>query len=179
MDALKIPSPPRTIMEVYKMLPEGTLAELINGTLYMSPAPTPRHQRIVRKLSSVISDFVEQRMLGEVFISACDVFLDGHSNAIQPDIIFISTHKASIIKEDESIKGVPDLIVEILSPGNPRHDKIIKKELYEKFGVLEYWIIDPQTKEASGYTLKAGVYVEIGTFVDKIHSSLLQSEFKF
>jgi Uma2 family endonuclease len=77
------------------------------------------------------------------------------------------------------VHGVPDLIVEILSKGNAKHDSTIKKELYEKFGVQEYWIVNPDTKEALGYTLKAGVYSEIGLFTAKITSPLLNCDFSF
>ena len=70
-----IVSPPRTIMEVYKMLPEGTLAELINGQIYMSPTPTNLQQRISRKLLIKLSDFVEANDLGEVFNAPLDVYL--------------------------------------------------------------------------------------------------------
>jgi len=179
MENLQLITPPRTLMEVYKMLPEGTLAELINETLYMSPAPTPKHQRIVRKLSSVISDFVEKKKIGEIFISPCDVFLDEISNAVQPDIVYIASYNSFIVKEDESIQGVPDLIIEILSPGNSKHDKVIKKELYEKFGVKEYWIVNPDTKETTGYQLKDNVYSELGSFTGRIQSVLLNSPFEF
>jgi hypothetical protein len=73
--------PPRTIMEVFKMLPETTLAEVINNTLYMSPAPSPSHQRAVKKLMKTLDDFVEAHHLGETFISPIDLFLDEKSNA--------------------------------------------------------------------------------------------------
>ena len=121
-----IKTPPRTMMEVFKSLPEGTLAELINGNLYMSPAPTPKHQRIIRKLTIAISSFVDNSNLGEVFIAPCDVFLDQHSNAVQPDIIFISNEQKSIVRED-AIHGIPDMLIEILSPSNSDHDLIRKK----------------------------------------------------
>lgn len=80
--------PPRTIMEVYKILPQGTLAELIDGIIYMSPSPVTNHQRIVRKLLNKMSDFVEGNNLGEMFVSPFDVYLDEHANAVQPDICF-------------------------------------------------------------------------------------------
>lgn len=179
MDNLQLITPPRTIMEVFKMLPEGTLAELINGTLYMSPAPTPKHQRIIRKLCSVISDFIEERGMGEIFLSPCDVFLDEHSNAVQPDIIYVSSNNSFIVKENESIQGVPDLLMEILSAGNSKHDKVTKTDIYEKFGVQEYWIVNPDTKESVGYTLTNGLYSEIGNFSGKIQSLLLNHSFEF
>jgi Uma2 family endonuclease len=73
---LEIPSPPRTIMEVYKMLPEGTLAELINGQLYMSPAPNTNHQRVSGKIEYLLRSYVENHSLGEMFHAPYDVYLD-------------------------------------------------------------------------------------------------------
>src|SRR5690606_41768587 len=94
-------SPPRTIMELYQMLPEGTLAELINGSIYMSPAPTPRHQSVIRELAFAILNYLrENNNKGELLFAPCDVFLDEQSNAVQPDIIFISEENKSIIRQD-------------------------------------------------------------------------------
>jgi Uma2 family endonuclease len=173
-----IKTPPRTIGEVFKSLPEGTLAELIDGTLYMSPAPSPKHQRIVGRIFTQLSSYVLENNLGEVFLSPCDVFFDEHSNAVQPDLIFISSQNSSLVGQ-EAIHGAPDLLIEVLSPGNSNHDLIRKKGLYEKFGVKEYWIIDPDTKETIGYFLKDGIYISLGTFSGKIRSAQLQQEFAF
>jgi Uma2 family endonuclease len=178
MDEVKILTPPRTIMEVFKMLPEGTLVELLNGTLYMSPAPTKSHQRLIKALALSISAVVEPNGMGELFLAPYDVFLDEEENVVQPDLFFISQAKSSIAIEN-GVHGVPDLIIEILSPGNFRHDSVTKKDLYEKFGVQEYWIVNPATKEALGYTLKEGVYSEIGLYTCKINSLLLKSDFIF
>lgn len=170
-----IKTPPRTIMEVFQMLPEGTLAELINGSIYMSPAPTPKHQRIIRDLAFVLSSFVKNSQKGEVLFSPCDVYFDEQANAVQPDVIFISKEKASIVQEDSSINGVPDLIVEILTD----HDLGVKKELYERFGVREYWVVNPDTKECLGFALSNNRYVECGKFIAKISSPLLKGDFGF
>ena len=160
------------------MLPDGTLAELIDGSIYMSPAPTPKHQRIIGKLFRVLTDFVEKKKLGEIFFSPCDVFLDETANAVQPDIIFISSDNSSLVGED-AIHGVPDMLFEVLSPGNSQHDLVRKKELYQKFQVKEYWIINPETNQTTGFFLKDGKYVEIGRFTGKIKSALLKQEFGF
>jgi Uma2 family endonuclease len=165
-------------MEVFKILPEGTLAELIDGSIYMSPAPTPQHQRIIGKLYRILTDHIEKNSLGEVFISPCDVFLDETANAVQPDLIFIAADNSSAVEED-AIHGVPDMLLEILSAGNPQHDLVRKKKLYEKFGVKEYWIINPDTKQASGFQLRDGKYTDPLEFTGKINSSLLHGEFTF
>jgi Uma2 family endonuclease len=170
-------SPPRTIMEVYRMLPEGTLAELIKGKIYMSPSPVTNHQRIIFKISRLIADFVEVHNLGEVFVAPFDVYLDENNNAVQPDIIFVAKENLSIIKEH--IHGVPDLLIEVLSEGNKSHDLKTKKDLYEKFGVKEYWIIDPTTKEAVGYFLTQGKYDKSISEIGKIDSKLLNHSFEF
>ena len=172
-----IESPPRTIMEVFKMLPEGTLAELLNGVIYMSPSPVRDHQRIVLKLSSAIHQFVEKNNLGEVNVAPFDVYLDEQKNAVQPDLVFIAKENLSIIQEH--IHGVPDLIVEVLSEGNKSHDLKTKKELYEKFGVKEYWIVDPSSKQAIGYFLSLGKYDTPILLEGKIDSKLLNQSFEF
>lgn len=167
-------------MDVFKSLPEGTLAELINENLFMSPSPTIAHQRVLRQLAFDIFEFVKRNKRGaEVLFAPCDVFLDEYSNAVQPDIVFISDEKKSIIRKD-AIHGIPDIVVEILSPFNRDHDRIRKKVLYEKFGVREFWIVDPETKETEGFFLKNGRYSESEQYIGKIRSVLLNdAEFEF
>jgi Uma2 family endonuclease len=172
-----ISKPPRTIMEVYKMLPEGTLAELINGVIYMSPSPVRPHQRIVTMLSARMALFVEDNTLGEVYVAPFDVYLDEHSNAVQPDIVFVSKENLSIV--EGHIHGIPDLVVEVLSEGNKSHDVVKKKELYQRFGIKEYWIIDPETKEAIGFEHLSGVYYEFARDIGKLSSKLLEQTFEF
>jgi Uma2 family endonuclease len=169
---------PRTIMEVFESLPEGTLAEVIDNALYMSPAPTPSHQKIAVNLVTELNVLSRVETLGEVYFSPIDVYLDETSNAVQPDVLFF--FKESRIKTSKKgLHGSPDLIIEILSPGNSRHDQVIKKNLYEKFGVKEYWIVDPETRKAIGYSLNEKTYVAIGEFSGFIHSLLLNSRFEF
>ena len=165
-------------MEVYKMLPEGTLAELINGILYMSPAPKTNHQRIIFKIGTQITNFIEQGFGGEIFIAPCDVYLDQELNAVQPDVLFISKEKSNIVLED-GIYGSPDFIVEVLSPSNSKNDLEVKKELYERFLVKEYWIVDPIEKKAIGYSLQLGKFVSLKSSEGIITSPYFNQEFKF
>ena len=170
-------SPPRTIMEVFKMLPEGTLAELINGQIYMSPTPTNLHQRISRKLLIKLSEFVEANELGEVFSAPLDIYFDKASTAVQPDIVFISRDNAAQPLDKIPYEGIPDLLVEILSPSNNNHDLIVKKDLYEKFGVKEYWIIDPTSKESIVYQLIGKEYKLTAKNTATLFSPLLNQSF--
>ncbi|MFM7856507.1 MAG: Uma2 family endonuclease [Flammeovirgaceae bacterium] len=176
---MELISPPRTIMDVYKLLPQGTLAELIDGQIFMSPAPTNKHQRVLLAIYKLVDKLVSEENLGEIFVSPSDVYFDDHSNAVQPDLYFVSTDNNMKVLDDEPNRGVPDLIVEILSPSNNRYDLDVKWRLYEKFGVKEYWIIDPATKEALIYQLENNSYHLAGKEVSRIHSPLFNYTFEF
>jgi Uma2 family endonuclease len=169
--------PPRTLMEVYRMLPEGTLAEIIDGNLYMSPAPTLDHQDIIITLGSLMFIHVRKNKLGKIFVSPVDVYLN-QKNAFQPDLVFISNKRKSILKTD-GIYGAPDLVIEVLSPGSKIMDLVKKKKVYEKESVQEYWVIDPETRMATGYQLIKKQFVEFKNEKSKLTSSLLSHTFKF
>ncbi len=81
--------------------------------------------------------------------------------------------------DKEGLHGGPDLVIEILSAGNKGHDRITKKALYEKFGVKEYWIVDPETTMAAGFLLEGQAYLPLGEFHGQIKSTLLQKEFNY
>jgi Uma2 family endonuclease len=170
--------PPRTLMEVFDMLPEGTLAELIDNCLYMSPAPSSSHQKILFRIADKLVKLLDDHGKGEVIIAPFDVKLDQSRNAVQPDVtVILKSNQNQII--DGRYSGVPDLLVEILSPGNKDHDLITKKDLYEKFGVKEYWVVDPDTKLALVFSLSGINYNKVGESIGKIQSPLLQSLFEF
>jgi Uma2 family endonuclease len=151
--------PPRTGMEAFKLMPEGTLCQLINDVLIMSPAPTPRHQHFAKQVFKAIERLVEMKDLGEVFFSPIDVYLN-ENNVFQPDIVFISKEKLHIIDWNKGIMGAPQLVVEILSKGNKNID--VNKKIYEQSGVNEYWLIDPQTKWCEGFVLENKIYKSLG-----------------
>ncbi len=169
--------PPKTILEVYRMLPEGTRAELINGKLFISPAPTLGHQHVIIKLVSLIYNYSNKNKLGEVYVSPIDVYIN-QKNAVQPDIVFVLSENKSILKED-GIYGAPDLVIEVLSPGTKKFDLDKKKKIYEKNSVKEYWIVDPDTKESLGYQLKNSKFILFKREKGKLASALLKHTFKF
>lgn len=113
--------------------------EIIDYIEYeLKPSPTFTHQQLVTRLWNLI--YMTCHLAGEIIVAPMDVHLD-EGNVFQPDLIFISNENRHIIKE--RIEGVPDLVVEILSPSTSSNDKIHKKAQYERFGVKEYWIVDP------------------------------------
>ena len=111
----------------YARLPDnGMRYEVIEGELYMGPALSPRHQRVIVALLRHLLEYLQRQPIGEVLISPIDVILsDDMATPVQPDLLFIAKDRLDIVKE-KFIVGVPDLIVEVLSPGNPAHDRHIK-----------------------------------------------------
>ncbi|NCD68167.1 Uma2 family endonuclease [Mucilaginibacter agri] len=149
---------PRTAMEVFELLPEGTACEVIDNTLYMSPSPTTNHQEILGNIFAEIHYHIKHRNLGKAFMAPCDVYLNNGQNVVQPDILFIKKDRGNII-QTKGVYGSPDLIIEILST-NKIHDQERKLELYRQNLVPEYVIIDPETKQVWHYILIGGKYSE-------------------
>ena len=110
----------------------------------MVPAPNEYHQRLSRDLGVVVWGFVKQHKLGEVYFAPFDVVLS-EENVVQPDILFVSKGRSHIITE-KNVQGAPDLVVEITSPATAQRDKGIKRKLYARFGVREYWLVDSENK---------------------------------
>ena len=110
--------------------------------------------------------------MGEVLNAPLDVLLPG-GDVAQPDLIFVSTAKACIVQD--RIRGVPDLLVEILSPDSIEHDRIVKKSLYARSGVTEYWIVDPAEESVEVLSLRGGHYDAAGYFekTDTLNSPLV------
>lgn len=117
----------------------------------MTPSPNTKHQRLSFKLAAAFADFLRMHRLGEVFAAPYDVVLSDE-DVVEPDLLFISTARSTIITE-KNIQGPPDLTVEILSTGTRKTDEIIKRKLYERYGVREYWIVDPELETVKIYRL--------------------------
>jgi len=147
---------PRTAIEVFEMLPEGILCQVIENVIYMSPAPFYEHQRLIIIIASKIHEFVTAGTLGECTTAPIDVYLDEY-NAFQPDIVFILKENLSSVKGGK-VKGSPAMVIEILSQGSKEFDLGKKKIAYEKNGVKEYFAVDFKTKEVQAFFLKKNKY---------------------
>lgn len=129
--------------EDYLAIPDdGRRHEIIDGEYYVSPSPSFKHQNIVAELLTRVRTFVKERNLGWVVGSPCDV-LSEHT-IVQPDVLYVSKARGAIVAD--VLKGAPDLVIEVLSPSNRDYDEHVKYKIYEKAGVLEYWIVDPQAQ---------------------------------
>jgi Uma2 family endonuclease len=169
---------PSSALDVFRMLPQGTRCEVLNNTLYMSPSPFFAHQQVLNQLNVRIATYVENKRSGVVVIAPFDVYLEEQMSAVQPDLIFISNKNKKIIKPDGYAHGAPDLIVEILSKDESR-DRKLKKDIYEKAGVKEYFIVDPKSKMVECYLLKVKKYSLVYKKKKYFHSALLKLDFSF
>jgi Uma2 family endonuclease len=135
---------PLTI-ENYKLLPEtGPRYQLIQGDLYMAPAPNRLHQEISRNLQFELHSYLKGNPKGKLFNAPFDVYLD-EINVFQPDLLVVLNERLGILTE-EGAEGAPDLVIEILSPKTRHLDLANKKQEYARAGVKELWIIDPEPR---------------------------------
>ena len=123
----------------------GDRYEIIEGVLYMTTAPSYFHQWIIRRLDMYIGVPLEQQGLAFAATAPIGLLMPG-CDPVQPDFVLVGQANAGIIA-DRRIRGVPDLIAEVLSPGNPEQDTDIKRRAYARAGMPEYWIIRPQTRD--------------------------------
>lgn len=125
----------------------------------------PEHEYVFSNLITVVNNYVKQHKLGKMFGSNTALYLHGDVNRSDfrlPDFTFVAEHRLDIVQR-KGIYGAPDLIVEVLSPGkaNTDRDRIVKYELYERFGVKEYWIVHPYDETIEMYGLQGGRYVRL------------------
>lgn len=151
-------TPDKYTYKDYLLIDDDKRYEVLRGGLIMVPAPFTIHQRLLIRLSVIFSNFIKEKKLGEVLVAPTDVVLS-EDTVIQPDILFISKERLDIIKE-AAIMGSPDLIVEIVSPSSASYDTVEKRDIYEEYGVKEYWLVFPQEKVIEVLTLESSIYRE-------------------
>ncbi len=128
------------------LMPEdGKRYEAIDGVMYVTPAPARRHQWISGNLGRELRRLLQDPGQGWVYDAPIGVEFPDSEEGVQPDIIFVSRARAELLV-DEGIRGAPDLVVEILSPSTSERDRTIKKKLYRRQGVMQYWIVDPENE---------------------------------
>jgi len=155
-----------TADEYLAMPYDGKLYQLIEGELVMSPSPNFWHQEFLVRLVVALRNFTETKKSGLIIMSPLDVRLD-QANVYQPDFAFISNARKSII-QNSGIVGAPDLCAEVLSTSNRQYDLTVKRAIYARSGVLEYWIVDPDAKTVSVYRLQDDATQPFAVFTEAV-----------
>jgi Uma2 family endonuclease len=141
---MSVPAALKFTYEDYALLPEDRRYEVIDGELFLTPAPTTFHQIVKRRIVRLLEDFAEPQDLGTILDAPCDVILS-QNDVLQPDILFVSAARASIVGE-KYVAGAPELVIEVLSPSTETRDRVAKAKRYATFGVREMWLVNPEAK---------------------------------
>jgi Uma2 family endonuclease len=129
---------------------DGKRHELIDGEHYVTPSPSTKHQRISGNLYYLIRAWLEDHPAGEVFYAPYDVVFS-EFDVVEPDVLYLSHARAAEVLTPLHARGAPELVVEIASKGTRKRDETIKRRLYERAGVTEYWVVDPAIDVARVY----------------------------
>ena len=122
---------------------DGQRHELIDGEHYVTPSPNTSHQQISGNLHFLIRGWLEQHPVGRIFYAPFDVVFT-RFDVVEPDLLYLSHATAKEALTAAHVRGVPDLVIEIGSPSTRKRDETVKKRLYEREGVSEYWVVDPE-----------------------------------
>jgi len=130
---------------------DGKRHELIDGEHYVTPSPNLRHQRISGNIHLLIGHWLESHPIGQLYYAPLDVVFSTH-DVVEPDLLYMSNARANEVLTAANVKGVPELVIEIGSPSTRKRDETIKRRLYERSGVSEYWFVDPDADVIRVYT---------------------------
>jgi Uma2 family endonuclease len=122
---------------------DGKRHELIDGEHYVTPSPNRKHQKVSLNISLRIGNWLEQHPIGQIYYAPFDVIFSTF-DVVEPDLLYMSNEHAAAVLTDANVQGVPELVIEIGSPSTRQRDETIKRHLYERSGVSEYWVVDPE-----------------------------------
>ena len=138
---------------------DGKRHEIIDGEHYVTPSPNTKHQTVLSNLHAFLWMYLKQHAVGRVFFAPFDVVFSDLDVA-EPDLLYISRERAAVLT-DKHVRGAPDLVVEILSPGTRKTDEVTKRKLYERFEVVEYWVVDPELETVKIHRRVDGAFARV------------------
>jgi len=165
MPLVKTVDPRVTFAELAAWPDDGRRYELYDGEVIVVPAPFSRHQRVVANVEDLLREY-ERTTGGMVVQSPFDVVFSEH-NVLQPDVVFFRTERRHLVSVDEATRAAPDLVVEVISRSTEVRDRGRKMEVFARFGVPEYWIVDPIKNTLEVYELSGAEYHLAGTYDDR------------
>jgi Uma2 family endonuclease len=152
-----MPTPPgvKLTYDDFVLFPDdGLRHELIDGEHYVTPSPNTKHQRISINLTVLIGGWLERNPIGQLFHAPFDVVFSNF-DVVEPDLLYMSNARAAEVLTAKHVRGVPELVVEIGSPRTRKRDETVKRRLYERAGVSEYWVVDPEIDRIRVYRRQA------------------------
>jgi Uma2 family endonuclease len=136
---------------------DGKRHELIDGEHFVTPSPSSAHQLIVGNIYYALREHLKVRPTGVVMLAPFDIVLS-EVDVVEPDLMFFTRERFADVVGEKYARGAPGLAVEVLSPGTRRTDETLKRRLYERNGVGEYWVVDPEIETVKVYRLKGDAY---------------------
>jgi Uma2 family endonuclease len=138
-------SPVKLTYDDFVLFPDdGKRHELIDGEHYVTPSPNTKHQTVSMNLLLMIGGWLDGHPVGRLYHAPFDVVFSNF-DVVEPDLLYISNERRREIVTPQHVRGAPELVIEIGSPGTRKRDETIKRRLYERSGVHEYWVVDPDT----------------------------------
>ncbi|OFV92894.1 MAG: hypothetical protein A3G76_10350 [Acidobacteria bacterium RIFCSPLOWO2_12_FULL_65_11] len=156
MKPITAPSMKLTYEDFLNFPDDGKRHEIIDGEHYVTPSPSTKHQRVSMNVTLALGNHVKRHATGEVFAAPFDVVFSSF-DVVEPDLLYISRERREVLT-NKHVRGSPDLVVEILSPGTRKTDEVTKRKLYERFGVKEYWVVDPELDAIKVYRRDNGPF---------------------
>ena len=122
---------------------DGKRHELIDGEHYVTPSPNRKHQKVSGNLHLLIGGWLEEHRVGQIYYAPFDVVFSMF-DVVEPDLLFMSNERAALVLTDANVQGAPEIVIEIGSKSTRKRDETIKRRLYDRAGVSEYWVVDPE-----------------------------------
>ena len=153
-------APTKLTYHDFLLLPDdGKRYEILDGDLCVTPSPVTRHQLIVGRFHHHLMAYLEAHPVGTVFTAPYDVVLSD-TDIVEPDLLLV-LHTGRAVITERNVQGPPDIILEVLSPGTAARDRGLKRKRYERFGVREYWLIDPDDNILEMLAMQDERYVQV------------------
>jgi Uma2 family endonuclease len=161
-DPLTPPSPgvKLTYDDFVQFPDDGMRHELIDGEHYVTPSPNTKHQTLSINLTVLIGSWLERNPIGQLFHAPFDVVFSNF-DVVEPDLLYLSNARAADALTPQHVRGVPELVIEIGSPGTRKRDETVKRRLYERAGVSEYWVVDPEIDTVRVYRLEGDAFARV------------------
>lgn len=174
-DEMRPTAAPKLTAQDFLRLPgfedDGLRHELIDGEHVVTPSPAERHQRVSMELTVALANYLKATGTGRVYYAPFDVVLSDY-DVVEPDVLVVLKEQLGIIGT-KNVQGAPAIVIEILSPSGRHRDEVVKRELYARAGVGEYWIVDPEAGAIAVWRRSGADVLESAGALDAVASDVL------